>query len=210
MLLNPPLYVGGVAGCVGRGASRGVVHLLHRRDLGLPYKKGSPRPRPRFVCKYLQMSLKLSRLYYLWAGKGAGQHERHERGLRMRLGCTLVRQLRKMANNLDKLVRELFACLKRVEIFSVNTCECCSISHTHTHTKRQLHALFTLCISRTAWLSLREQERVGERRARQVFAQRERQVVPLHLMHAELSHSGTIACERGSIFEGIKTHLINI
>lgn len=79
MLLNPTLFVGGVAGCVGsvrgEGASRGVVHLLHRWDLGLPYKKGLPRPRPRFVCKYLQMSLKLSRLYYLWAGQGAGQHK---------------------------------------------------------------------------------------------------------------------------------------
>lgn len=141
-----------MAGCVGRRASRGVVHLLHRWDLGLPYKKGSPRPRPRFVCKYLQMSLKLSRLYYLWAGQGAGEHERHERGLRMRLDCTLVRQLRKMANNLDKLVQELFACLKRVEIFSVNTCECCSISHTHTHketTARAAHSLhFTHCLAK--------------------------------------------------------------
>lgn len=120
MLLNPTLYVGGVAGC-WEGASRGVVHLLHLWDLGLPCKKGLPRPRPRFVCKYLQMSLKLSRLYYLWAGQGAGAvrcgSTRHERGLRMRLGCTLVRRLRKMANNLDKLVQELFECIKRVEIF---------------------------------------------------------------------------------------------
>lgn len=89
MLLNPTQYVGGVAGC-WEGASRGVVHLLHRWDLGLPCKKGLPRPRPRFVCKYLQMSLKLSRLYYLWAEQGAGQGDGAAEDTNVDLGCDWV------------------------------------------------------------------------------------------------------------------------
>lgn len=69
-----------------------------------------------------------------------------------------------------------------------------------------MHALLTLCISRSAWLSPREQER--ERGVRQVSAQRECQVLPLHLMHANLLHSEAITCEQCVIFEGFTTFKI--